>query len=561
MQRDLQKLAQQEYDLLIVGGGVYGAACAWDASLRGLKVALLERTDFGWATSSNSAKIAHSGSRYLQHADFKRMRESIRERSIIADVAPYLIDQQPFMMPIYGHGIKGRETISMYFAIYDLLSIDRRRKKDPARCVPSSHLISKEEVLSIMPGIKPEGLTGGIVWYEGQMHNTERLTLARILSAVEQGAEVANYMEVTEFIKSDNQIVGVKAKDLIGGETIVVRAKITLNTTGPWAAKTLNLAQEKFKSYGIHGSKAFSFITRPLSKEHALVISHRPIYEDEYAIVDKKSNLSFAIPWRGHSLIGSLHLPCDDEPQKVSISEAEIQTYIELINEGYPPAKLRREDILHVLWGIIPADKQGSAAPRKHYCILDHLQEDGLNSLISVVGVKYTTARDVAQKTIDLVWRKLKLAPVKCRTQNTPVWGGNIEYMDTFMTKAIAKEADRLSAEVVHHLVRTYGSAYSQVLAYLDENPSWGQVISNSNIIQAEVIYAIREQMAEKLVDVVLRRTDLGTLGYPGSESLRLCAQLMAQELGWNEARIEVELQEVAESYIIRPTTETVCHQ
>ncbi len=561
MKRDIQKLAQQEYDLLIVGGGVYGAACAWDASLRGLKVALLERNDFGWATSSNSAKIAHSGSRYLQHADFKRMRESIRERSMIADVAPHLIDQQPYMMPIYGHGIKGRETIWLYFAIYDLFSIDHRRKKDPARCVPNSHLISKEEVLRIMPGIKSEGLTGGIVWSEGQMHNTERLTVARILSAVEQGAEVANYMEVNKFIKSDNAIVGVEAKDLISGQTIVVRAKTTLNTTGPWAAKTLNLAQEKFKSYDLHGSKAFSLITRALSQEHALVISHRPIYDDEYAIINKKSNLSFAIPWRGHSLIGSLHLPCDDDPQKVSISEEEIQTYIELINEGYPSAKLCREDVLHVLWGSIPADKQGSAAPRKHYCILDHLQEDGIESLISVVGVKYTTARDVAQKTVDLVWRKLKREPVKCCTQNTPVWGGDIEYIDTFREEAIAKEANRLSAEVIRHLVRTYGSTYEQVLAYLDENPAWGQVIPNSNIIQAEVIYAVREQMAEKLVDVVLRRTDLGTLGYPGMESLRLCAQLMAQELGWNEARIENELQEVAESYIIRPTTEILCHQ
>ncbi|WP_088241546.1 glycerol-3-phosphate dehydrogenase/oxidase [Calothrix rhizosoleniae] len=561
MKRDIQKLAQQEYDLLIVGGGVYGAACAWDASLRGLKVALLERADFGWATSSNSAKIAHSGSRYLQHADFKRMRESIRERSLIADIAPHLIDQQPYMFPIYGHGIKGLETMTLYFSIYDLFSIDCRRKKDPARCVPNSRIISREEVLRIMPGIKSEGLTGGMVWSEGQMHNTERLTLSRILSAHERGAEVANYMEVTEFIKSENAVIGVEAKDLVSGQTIVVRAKTILNTTGPWAAKTLNLSGEKFKSYGIHGSKAFSLITRPLSKEHALVISHKPIYDDEYAIVNKKSNLSFAIPWRGHSLVGSLHLPCDDDPDKVSISEDEIQTYINLINEGYPSAKLCREDVLHVLWGIIPADKKGSAAPRKHYFILDHLKEDGLEGFISIVGVKYTTARDVAQKAIDLVWRKLKRVPVKCRTQDTPVWGGDIEYMNTFMEEAVAKEADQLSAEVIRHLVRTYGSAYSKVLAYLDENPVWKEVIPNSNIIQAEVIYAVREQMAEKLVDVVLRRTDLGTLGYPGMEPLRLCAQLMAEELDWNEARIEAELSEVAKSYIIRPNIEILCHQ
>ncbi|NEP88158.1 MAG: glycerol-3-phosphate dehydrogenase/oxidase [Okeania sp. SIO2C2] len=559
MKRDINKLTNQEYDLLIVGGGVYGAACAWDASIRGLSVALLERDDFGWAASSNSAKIAHSGSRYLQHADFKRMRESIRERSLIADVAPHLIDQkQPFMFPIYGHGIKGRETMTMYFAIYDLLSIDYRRKKDPARAVPNSYVISKEEVLKIMPGLNPEGLTGGVIWYEGQMHNTERLTLSRVLSASERGADVANYTEVVGFIKSGNAIVGVEAKDRVSGEIITVRAKTILNTTGAWIVKTLNLSGENSKDHNVHASKAFSFITRPLSQEHAIVISHRPIYDDEYAIINKKSNLSFAIPWRGHSLIGSLHLPCDDDPNKVTISEAEIKAYIDLINEGYPAAQLRREDILHILWGIIPADKKGSAAPLKHYEILDHLQEDGWEGVISVVGVKYTTARDVAQKAIDLVLKKLKLKSVKCSTHQIPVWGGDIEYLDEFTNQAILKESERFNSEVIRHLVRTYGSNYAKVLSYLDENPAWAEVIPNSNIIQVEVIYAIREEMAEKLVDVVLRRTDLGTLGYPGDHSVRVCGELMAKELNWNNSRLELELQEVIDSYIIRPTPEVV---
>ena len=166
MKRNVQKLARQEYDLLIIGGGVYGAACAWDASLRGLKVALLERADFGGATSSNSAKIAHSGVRYLQHADFQRMRESIHERSILMQIAPHLVISQPYLLPIYGHGIKGSEVMKLYFAIYDLLSLDRKWAKDPARRVPDSRVISTEEVLKIAPGLKREGLTGGAVWYE-----------------------------------------------------------------------------------------------------------------------------------------------------------------------------------------------------------------------------------------------------------------------------------------------------------------------------------------------------------------------------------------------------------
>ncbi|NEP34882.1 MULTISPECIES: glycerol-3-phosphate dehydrogenase/oxidase [unclassified Moorena] len=559
MKRNIQKLAQQEYDLLIVGGGINGAASAWDATLRGLKVALLERADFGGATSSNSAKIAHSGVRYLQHADFKRMRESISERATLMQIAPHLIDVQPYLLPIYGHGIKGLETMTLYFAIYDLLSRDQRRVKDSARCIPNCQILSKQEVLKMWSSLDPDQLTGGAIWYEGQIHNTERLLLSYLLSASERGAEIANYVEVVEFIQSDNVVVGVEAKDLISGQTIKVRAKTVLNACGPWIVKTLNLSREQFKDYDLHASKAFSFITRPLTKDHAVVFPIKPMYRDPQAIVNKKSSLAFAIPWRGYSLVGSLHLPCEDDPERVSISEEEIQTYIELINEGYPEGKLRREDVHHVLWGIIPADREGSAAPMKHYRILDHATEDGLEGLVSVVGVKYTTSRDVAQKTIDLVFRKLGQVSPLPRTKNTPLWGGDIEYLDLFMNQAIEQESDQLSPEVVRNLVRKYGSAYQHILRYLDENPAWAQVLPNSDVIQAEVIHGVREEMAEKLVDVVFRRTDLGSAGYLGDEPLRLCAQLMARELGWNEAYTEAELRNVVDSYIIRPKTEVVC--
>ena len=553
MKRNVQNLARQAYDLLIIGGGVYGAACAWDASLRGLKVALLERADFGGATSANSLKIAHSGSRYLQHADFTRLRESIRECYTLMRIAPHLVTPHPFLLPIYGHGIKGREVMTLYFAIYNMLSLDRKWAKDPARRLPGARMIAAPEVLNIMPEVKREGLTGGCIWYEGQLRNTERLTLSYILSASKSGAEVANYVEVVGFLQVDNVIVGIKARDLVSGETFTVRAKVTLNASGPWTVKTLNLARQREADDGLHASKALSLITRPLTKDYALAISHKPIYHDRQALVNKGSSFAFAIPWRHHSLIGSLHLPCRNNPESVTISKEEIQRYIALINEAYPPAKLRLEDVRHVLWGIIPADRAGSAAPLKHYHILDHAREDGLENLMSVVGVKYTTARDVAQKAVDLVYRKLAQVPPKSHTQHTSLWGGDIAYMEDFVSRVVVQDANRLAPEVLRHLVQTYGSAYSCILSYLHENPAWGQVIPNSQVTQAEVIHAIREEMAEKLADVVFRRTDLGTLGYPGHKPLRVCAELMSRELDWDRERTEIELSEVVDTYIIRP--------
>lgn len=557
MKRNVQKIASQEFDLLIIGGGIYGAVCAWEASLRGLKVALLERADFGGATSANSGKVAHGGMRYLQHADFKRMRESIRERSTLMRIAPHLVAPQPYLLPTYGHGIKGFEVTALYFAIYDVLSWDRKWLKDPARRVPNSRTLRRQEVLDLVPDINQQRLTGGVMWYDGQMHNTERLTLSFLLSASGRGAQLANYTEVVGLLQGDNAIVGVKAKDLVGGQTITVRAKTTLNASGPWAMQTLHLSRKECKDYDLQASKVLSLITRPLTKDFALVFPIKPMYEDRQALVNKQGSLIFAIPWRGHSLIGSLHLPCDNNPECVSVSKKEIRTYIDLINESYPAAaKLHFEDVQHVLWGIVPADQESSVAPLKHYRIIDHVLEDHLHGLISVVGIKYTTARDVAQKTIDLVFHKLGQAAPKSRTQHTPLWGGDIASIDVFMQQALQQESGRLSPEVVRHLVQTYGSAYSCILSYVDSNPAWGQVISNSKVIQAEVIHAVREEMAEKLVDVVLRRTELGTLGYPGDQPLRICAQLMANELGWNTSRIEDELHEVVNAYIIRSPTE-----
>ena len=558
MKRNSQALMDREYDLVIIGGGIYGAACAWDATLRGLKVALLERHDFGWSTSSNSAKIAHSGLRYLQHLDYKRMRESIRERNLIHKRAPHLINSQPYLMPVYGHGIKGRETMSIYIKGYDVCSPDRQWFQDPARKIPGSYMISKDEVLKIVPEIDSKNLTGGAVWYEGQMHNTERLLLSYIRSAEEKGACIANYVEAVDFLMSGNKVTGVQAKDRLSDEVFTITAKSVINASGPWIMETLQLSGKPFKQK-VHASKAFSLLTRPLTEKYALTFPIRAMYEDRQAVIDKKSSLSFAIPWRGSSLIGSLHLPCEDDPEKVTITEEEIQTYIEMINEGYPAARLRREDVRHVLWGIVPADAPNSAAPLKHYEILDHSNDNKLANLISVVGVKYTTARDVAEKAIDLIFRKLGRSVTTCTTHEVPLWGGDIEYLNEFKEKAIGAESTRLSKDVILHLIQAYGTHYPRVIALIEENASWADTIPDTNIIQAEVIYAIREEMAQKLADVVMRRTDLGSIEYPDEKALRTCAELMAQELGWSESRIQAEIDGLEKFYITIPENKKYC--
>lgn len=554
MRRNVHDLAAREYDLLVIGGGVYGAVCAWDATLRGLKVALLDRGDFGGATSANSAKIGHTGLRYLQHADVKRLRESVHEAAVLRQIAPHLVGFRPFLLPLYGHGIKGPETMSVYCAIYNLLSADRRQQsQDPARRFPKSRIVSRNETLAIAPDIREEGLTGGAIWYEGQMHHIERLVLSYVRSAAERGAEVANYVNVIGFLRTGNRITGVEARDQLTGHDYSIRAKLVLNATGPWLAKTLNLADVHEHDHDLPPSKAFSIVTRPLTNDYAVAFPIKTMYQDRQAVVDKQTSLSFIIPWGRYSLVGSLHKSCPEDPDAVGVTLEEVQSYISMVNEGYPAAKLRLEDVRYLLWGMVPADEPGSAAPLKHPRILDHATEGGPEGLVSVMGVKFTTSRGVAERTVDLAMRKLGREPSRCITHTTPVYGGDIASLDAFTEEAIAADSGRHGAELMRHLVRCYGTAYPRVLDYCKENRAWDEPIAGTEVIRAEVIHAVREEMAQKLGDVVLRRTELGVAGHAGDDAVHETAELMASELGWSSARIDAEIREVDEHYMIRP--------
>lgn len=551
--RNVGAIADQHYDLVIIGAGINGVACAREAALRGLRVALVERGDFGAATSSNSSKIAHSGVRYLQHLDIIRMRESIRERNYLTRNAPHLVNSQPVMLPTYGHGIKGRETTSIYVKLYDMLSPDRQWFSDPAKKIPGSRMVSPAEVMQLTPGINSERLTGGAIWPEGQMHNTERLLLATLRSAAANGAQVANYTLVEKILLDDGRVEAVKVRDLLSGSSYTLSTGAVLNASGPWIRKTLENCGISCGDHGIHGSKAISLLTRPLNDSYVVSFPIKPMYEDKKALVNKGSSMMFAIPWRDCSLIGSLHLPCDDDPDKVTVSDAEVNRYIELINEGYPAARLRREDVRNVLWGIVPAEEPASAAPLKHYKIIDHEQADGIAGLTSVVGVKFTTSRDVAQKAIDLVFRRLARTSPKSTSASTPVWGGDIALIDDFRSQVTEKYRDLLPEAAVQRLIDNFGSGCEDILLMIRDNRELGKQLASTIITHAEILYVIRQEMAVTLVDVIKRRTELGSLEYPNPVSIAECAQIMAAELGWDTGQLEAEKKALEQSYLWIP--------
>ena len=324
MKRDPARLSDEMYDVVVIGGGIYGACVAWDAALRGLSVALVEKGDFGHATSSNSLRLIHGGLRYLQHLDIRRMRRAIRERMIWMRIAPHLVHPLPVLVPTYGHWIRGREVLSLALKINDLISFDRNRLKDPEKYIPRGRLISRTECIQLLPGIEEEGLTGGALWYDCQMYNSERLILSILRSASEAGADVANYVEVTGFIREGDHARGVKARDVLRGDEIDIRAKIVINTGGPWIDKVLNL-HNRSNHRRVRLSKAMNAVTRPLVRDCAVGLRMRERKASSNGFDAAASRLLFFTPWRRHTLVGTFQAPYGGDPDNFEITESDIR--------------------------------------------------------------------------------------------------------------------------------------------------------------------------------------------------------------------------------------------
>ena len=522
MKRDPARLSDEMYDVVVIGGGIYGACVAWDAALRGLSVALVEKGDFGHATSSNSLRLIHGGLRYLQHLDIRRMRRAIRERMIWMRIAPHLVHPLPVLVPTYGHWIRGREVLSLALKINDLISFDRNRLKDPEKYIPRGRLISRTECIQLVPGIEEEGLTGGALWYDCQMYNSERLILSILRSASEAGADVANYVEVTGFIREGDHARGVKARDVLRGDEIHIRAKIVINTGGPWIDKVLRLENKNSDHQRVRLLKAMNLVTRPLIKHYAVGLSMRHRNTDMNGAGSNGSRLLFVTPWRNLSLIGTSQVPYNGDPDRLEVTEREIREFLDQINSAFPAARLGREDICFFHAGLVPmgGEKGGLTADlATRYRICDHSAHEGLEGLISVVSVKFTEARHVGEELVDLIFDRLGKKPPRSLTRNTPVCGGEIERFDEFLAGEKAKRQENLRPEVIEHLIYNYGTEYSRMIEYFDEDPAASQPVScASPVLKAEVLHGIREEMAQKLTDVIFRRTELGIGWGSGTE-------------------------------------------
>ena len=477
VKRDLGALVEREHDLVVVGGGIHGVAAAWDAAQRGLATALVEADDFGSGVSWNSLKTIHGGLRYLQTLDLPRMRESIRERSTLLRIAPDLVRPLPFVVPTSGHGPKGREALAVALHLNDWIGADRNRGLPPDRRIPPGRLLSRSEVLGLFPGLPEGGLNGGALWTDAQVGSSERLTLGFLHAAAGAGAAVANRLEVTGVLRAGGRVVGVRARDRVTDGVIEVRSRMVLNVAGPGMDRILALA-------GIERP--------PVSLLHAVnLVLRRGVVTTHALGASRGGRFLFLVPWRDRSIVGTGYSPGDADHR------GGVSRFLEEAQVAYPWAGLAASDVALVHRGLVPGRRDAGGLVTRHL-LLDHERRDGVAGLVSLQGVKYTTARAVAEEAVDLVVRRLGRPAAPCRTAAIPL--------------ALAR-------------------------------PLQGP-------LEERVRFAVREEMALGLADAVLRRLDLGTAGRPGDEETDTVAGVMARELSWRPDRVAAERAALESRYV-----------
>ncbi len=340
---------------------------------------------------------------------------------------------------------------------------------------------------------------------------------------------------VEDLIKKGDDIIGVQVSDLLSGKRLEIKAKVTVNAAGPWADLMLGKIRGK-KHHGLVRSKGIHIITRPLQKDHAIILQ------------TKSGRHFFIMPWRGHSLIGTTDVVYKGDPDKFKVTHKDIADFLDEINATVPAARLTQDDVLFQYGGLRPiVEKETSVevevydASRK-YELYDHEAEEGVRGFVTAIGGKYTTSRNMAQQMVDIICTKLKVKPVACLTHTTPLFGGEIGRYASFVERAKKTRPANLSEEVIENLCRNYGSRYLDVIKTAKKR-HLEKVCKQYPDIMAEVYHAIETEMAITLSDVLFRRTGLGTLGNPGDEIIEKVADVMAGELKWKKAQRNREIE------------------
>jgi glycerol-3-phosphate dehydrogenase len=538
MKRSIESHNGKLYDIIIIGGGITGAAVAYEAATRGLSVALVEKGDFGAATSSATSKLIHGGLRYLANFELGLVRESLKERRILENIAPNFVYPIPFIVPLYNNSKSNKWLLKPAMLIYDTLSYDKGFTWDRTKRIPLHCSLSRRKTLEVEPVVKSENLTGGIIFYDCSSIIPERLTLAFIKSAAKFGADVSNYAKVEDFSREAGTVTGVIVRDLLTGKTVELRGKMTINCGGPWADIILDIARGKPGSQHVRRSQGIHIITRKLTNKHVI------------GALTPDGRYCNIIPWRAHSLIGTTDREYTGDPDNYRVTREAIEDFIGEVNGSFGAGGLiEYSDVIYAYGGLRPLiddETRDVVKTSRKYEIYDNA-DDGIQGLVTVEGGKYTTSRNLAENVLKTVMKKWETPYKNSVTSKRHLAGCEIKDIDAFIYSAKTANSD-FDGSSMDYLARIYGTEFNDVMRIARSDKRFATPLNADGEMPAQALYAIRQEMACTLTDILLRRTGIGTLGNPGTGVLETIAEIASRELKWSAARIDNELEKAVKA-------------
>jgi glycerol-3-phosphate dehydrogenase len=520
---DLARMAEQELDILVVGGGVVGAGTALDAVTRGLSVGIVEARDWASGTSSRSSKLIHGGLRYLEMLDFALVREALKERGLLLErLAPHLVRPVPFLYPLQHKGWE-RLYAGSGVALYDAMSVSSGH----GRGLPVHRHLSRRHALRVAPALRKDALVGALQYYDAQVDDA-RLVVTLVRTAAAYGALAANQARVTGFLREGERVVGARVQDGEQGGEYEVRARQVVNATGVWTDDTQALIGERGQ-FHVRASKGIH-----------LVVPKDRIHSTTGLILRTEKSVLFVIPWGRHWIVGTTDTDWDLDKAHPAASSADIDYLLEHVNSVLH-TPLTRDDVQGVYAGLRPLLAGESDATSN--LSREHTVAHPVPGLVVVAGGKYTTYRVMAKDAVDEAVHGLDRRVADCCTEEVPLIGAEGYHA---LWNARARIAARTGVHVarVEHLLNRYGSLAEDVLDLVAQDAELGRPLTGADdYLRAEVVHAASAEGARHLDDVLARRTRISIETFDrGTRCAREAAELMAGVLGWDTAQIDKEV-------------------